>query len=111
LGLGLKRRIQFSENTAEQLRGTVYGKPRGLGGGTDDEESFREPLWEIRRQEGAKLKGRVPQRYSPENTYDARLRYSKVLVTEGRLRSLQLSSNGPVEMLASMVREFLVKKA
>jgi hypothetical protein len=109
--LGLKRRIQFLKDGAEQLRGTVYRKPQRLGSGADGAESFKEPLYKIQRQEGARPKGGGPQRHSPENAYDARLRHSKVLVTEGPLGSLQLPGNGPVEMLNSMERGFLVVKA
>jgi hypothetical protein len=48
------------KNIAEWLRGTVYKKPEPRSDGADDAESFREPLYKIRRQEGAKPKGGGP---------------------------------------------------
>jgi hypothetical protein len=71
------------KDIAERLGGTVYRKPQRPGDGADDAESFKESLYEIRRQEGSKPKGGGPLRHSPENAYDARLRHSKVLEPRG----------------------------
>ena len=52
------RRIQFLKDSAGQSGGTVYKKPWQFSSGTDNEESYREPLYKIRRLKGAKLKRR-----------------------------------------------------